>query len=141
MAAMTASCGSEGVRLTNWDERQVWESSVVVRVRSERDVVDAVNEARARGLRVRATGARLSYSALVCGDAGGVSLDLSSFDAVVGVSALGGDQVVEAQAGIRLRELQRSLHNKGFALATTTAFGDERGHARRASIVLQLSSV
>ena len=112
--------------VTNWDGRLSCSPSEVVAVRSEADIVTAVAEAARRGVRIRASGGRFSYSPLALPDDGSVLLDTRGYAAVICVHAdAPGGPSATVESGCTLRALQRVLWSHGLALATTTAFGDE----------------
>jgi nucleoside-diphosphate-sugar epimerase len=82
-----------------------------IRVRSEADIVAAVERAARSGLSVRAAGAMGSKNGNFYTP--GLALDLAEYDRLVSVR---GDRVT-VQAGMRLRELYRVLNGHGLALA------------------------
>lgn len=79
------------------------------------EVADLVKKARAHGLKVRAIGASHSATEVMCSE--GLLVPMEKMDKVYGISTIGEEKVVEAEAGITVFKLSEWLHEKGYALA------------------------
>lgn len=97
----------------NWSRELACDPVRQVRPGSTEDVAAAVKAAVEEGLRVRATGAGHSFTALVPTD--GVIVDLSGCSQVRSVDQAAG--LVRVQAGIRLGALAAELDRRGLAFA------------------------
>jgi FAD-linked oxidoreductase len=99
-------------RWRNWAGQQRCAPEAIERPRAEEEVAEAVRDAAARGLRVRAVGAGHSFTDVACTD--GVMVDLSSMDQVLDHDPRTG--LVRVQAGMVMSELARALDGRGLAL-------------------------
>ena len=95
---------------TNWGGNQSCAPTEVATPASEDHLVSLVEDAAARGRRVKAVGAGHSFTSIACTD--GVLVDLSAYGEVL---AAEGDTVT-VQAGIRLHRLCDELDARGLAL-------------------------
>lgn len=87
-------------------------SSKSVRVECERDIIQAVCEARERGASVRAVGARGSKND--CYETEGVTLELDAYRSIVAFDA----ETVTVQAGTTIGQLNGFLRNRGAVVPT-----------------------
>ena len=100
---------------SNWAGNQAMTPARVVRPTSQDELVSAVKQAAADGLRVKAIGSGHSFTGIGLTD--GVLLDLSAYSALVSVDGT----LVTAQAGMPLHRLNAALAHAGLGL---TNMGD-----------------
>jgi L-gulono-1,4-lactone dehydrogenase len=96
----------------NWTGDQTCRPAAIARPRSSGELSQAVADATARGLRVRAVGAGHSFSDIACSD--GLMVSLEHLDGVLDVDRSAG--LARVQAGITIRRLSRALDAHGLAL-------------------------
>jgi FAD-linked oxidoreductase len=97
---------------TNWSGDQRCAPVQVVRPTSEDELAQAVADAAARGLQVRAVGSGHSFTDIACSD--GMLIDTSAMQRVVDADPDSG--LVTLQAGIRLHALGPANAHAGLAL-------------------------
>lgn len=104
-------------RWSNWAGNQHCRPETIERPRSEVEVAEAVQRAKAAGQRVKVFGGGHSFTDAACTD--GRLLSLEHMDRVVGVDRAASTVTVEA--GITIRQLNHELARRGLAL---TNLGD-----------------
>lgn len=97
----------------NWAGNQQCSPKVLERPRTAHEIAQALERARAHGLKVRVAGAGHSFTPIVATD--GVLLSLDAMNQVLDVDAATGR--VKVEAGIRLFALNEALTQRGLAMA------------------------
>lgn len=111
----------------NWSGEIRADAATTCAPRSVEQVVEVVNWARARGLRVRAVGMRHGWSPLTITDeasGGFVLVDLTRYLDGVEVGADEHGPLVTAQPGVTMESLLTRLEEHGYGLAAAPAPGD-----------------
>lgn len=96
----------------NWSGEQQCRPARVVRARSREQVQEAVRDAAARGLRVKAVGSGHSFTSVALTD--GVMIDIAPMDRVLDADPASG--LVRVEAGITISALSERLSGLGLGM-------------------------
>jgi FAD-linked oxidoreductase len=100
-------------RWSNWADNQHTRPAAVAAPRSDSELVTTIKDASAKGLTVKVRGSGHSFTDIAC--TLGVHISLENYRRVLSVSE--DELTVTVQAGIRLKELNRTLTRRGLALS------------------------
>ncbi|WP_328552705.1 MULTISPECIES: D-arabinono-1,4-lactone oxidase [unclassified Streptomyces] len=98
---------------SNWARSAHCAPAHLVRAAQEQDIVDAIEYARSRGLRLRAAGTGHSFNPIATTD--GLLLDMTGYDGIVALDPT--TPSVTVRGGTLLRELNWALDKAGLALS------------------------
>jgi FAD-linked oxidoreductase len=108
-------------RFVNWARTQSSDPVKVCYPGTEGEILDCIRKAGASGQKVRLVGAGHSWSDIVCTE--GVLISLDKFNRVVRVDKAANTVTVEA--GVRLKDMIRVLHDHGLSMLNLGSIADQ----------------